>query len=221
MVSLTQAVVARRVINLNNTGLTSSQLVSVLQHSPASHLTTLTLSGLDMSQLPPHLLQLAVLTVRHLDLANTDLQPHHLTALLTEVIWSNNIEELELTGAHLDTDSVTSQLLTDSLACLSSVNLTSTSLNTRQLASVLTSASLDWSTLTQLNLSTLDLTSLPSSLIARTSAALSSLKINYSKVTTEQLTALVRALARADRVEVLGEEINIIDIELKWSDQLG
>ena len=208
--SLARALVARQEVNLNNTGLTSSQLASLLQHSPASQLQSLTLSGLDMSSLPPHLLQLAVLSVRHLDLANTELLPDHLTALLSEVIWSNNIEELELTGAQLDTDSVSSQLLTDSLACLTSVNLTSSSLNTSQLVSVLSSPSLDWSTLSQLNLSTLDLTRLPSSLLASTTAGLTSLNINYSKLTREQLTALVRALARADRLEVLGEPLRLI-----------
>ena len=205
--SLARAVLARQVVNLNNTGLTSSQLRLLLLQSPASHLHSLTLSGLDLSSLPPHLLQLAVLKVRHLDLANSELRPQQLTALLTEVIWSNNIEELELTGAQLDTDSVSSQLLTDSLACLTSVNLTSSSLNTSQLVSVLSSPSLDWSTLSQLNLSTLDLTRLPSSLLASTTAGLTSLKINYSKITREQLTALVRALARADRLEVLGENL--------------
>ena len=80
-------------------------------------------------QIPPDVLQLAVLTVRHLDLGNTSLGPGHLAAVLTEVIWSNEIEELELTGADMDTDSVPGQLLTDSLACLSSINLTSTCLS--------------------------------------------------------------------------------------------
>ena len=129
-----------------------------------------------MVQVPPEVVQLAVVTVRHVDLGNTSLAPAHLSAVLTEVIWSNMIEDLELTGADLDSDMVPSQLVTDSLACLTSINLTSTCLSRSQLFSVLLSPSLHWSSLSQLNLSTLDLTGLPSSLMASASANLTSLR---------------------------------------------
>lgn len=146
---------------------------------------------------------MAVLTVRHLDLGNTSLGPGHLAAVLTEVIWSNEIEELELTGADMDTDSVPAQLLTDSLACLSSINLTSTCLSRTQLLSVLHSATVYWSTLSHLNLSTLDLSCLPSSLLAAATTNLTSLRINYSKLSTEQLTAVVRSVVKGGQVEVM------------------
>lgn len=51
--SLTRAVTSRQRINLNNTGLSASQLNSVLLHSPSSHLQSLVLSGVDMSQAGP------------------------------------------------------------------------------------------------------------------------------------------------------------------------
>ena len=51
--SLTRAVTSRQRINLNNTGLSAPQLNSVLLHSPSSHLQSLVLSGVDMSQAGP------------------------------------------------------------------------------------------------------------------------------------------------------------------------
>ena len=75
----------------------------------------------------------------------------------------------------------------------------------KQLISVLNAVTSDWSTLISLNLSTLDLTNIPSSLLSNSVSYLTNLKLNYCKLTQEQVTSVVRAVAKSGVVETLGK----------------
>ena len=109
------ALIERRTVGLNNTGLTPDQLVTFLMKIPTSRISSLTLSGINLAELPEQYLCLAVDKVKTLNLNNTCLTPDQLSAILCECIWSTSIEELNLTGANF-TD-VSSQLLMDAFAC--------------------------------------------------------------------------------------------------------
>ena len=99
---------------------------------------------------------------------------------------------------------VSSQLLLDSLACLTKINISAVTVSRIQLISVFTAVSSDWSTLTSLNLSTLDLTPLPSSLFVQTLSSLTSIILNYANLSKEQTTAIIRAAAKSENLDTLG-----------------
>ena len=99
---------------------------------------------------------------------------------------------------------VSAQLVLDSLACLTSLNISAVTASRIQLISVLQAVTSDWSTLTSLNLSTLDLTPLPSSLLSTAVFSLTALKLNYTNLSREQITAIIRAAGKCGNVETLG-----------------
>ena len=99
---------------------------------------------------------------------------------------------------------VSSQLLLDSLACLTKINISAVTVSRIQLISVFTAVSSDWSTLTSLNLSTLDLTPLPSSLFVQTLSSLTTIILNYANLSKEQTTAIIRAAAKSENLDTLG-----------------
>ena len=189
-------------LDLNNTSLTMTQLSQLLVTVPTTHIQQLTLSGQDLSHVPCHQLVLPVCQVRTLDISNTQLTEEQLSSLLCSCIWSDTIEDLDITGSNL-TD-VSSQLILDSVACLTCLNISATCMTRKQLISVLQAVTCDWSTLSQLNMSTLDLTSLPSSLLSNTMSQLTCVKLNYCKLSSEQVTAVIRAVARSQFAETLG-----------------
>ena len=136
-------------------------------------------------------------------MSNTHLTGDQMSDLLCSCIWSDNLEELDITGNSLE--HVSSQLLLDSVACLTCLNISSVSpVSRKQMFSVLQSVTMDWSTLSSLNLSTLDLTMLPSSLLSSSLSFLSSIKLNYCKMTSEQITSVVRAVAKSNCADTLG-----------------
>ena len=195
---ITNALVEKRIVGLNNTCLTYSQVVTLLMKIPTSQVTNLTLSGVNLSDIPPHHLCLLVARVEVLDLSNTRLTGDQLAAVLCECIWSTSIEEINLTGANFA--GVSSQLLLDGLACLTSVSLCSAMLTRKQLFATLYSLTLDFSTLELLDLSAQDLATLPANLLAKSLSNLRTINLNYTKVTTEQLTAVLRSVARTKTV---------------------
>ena len=69
-------------------------------------------------------------------------------------------------------------------------------LTRKQLFATLYSLTLDFSTLELLDLSAQDLASLPANLLAKSLSNLRTINLNYTKVTTEQLTAVLRSVAR-------------------------
>ena len=104
-------------------------------------------------------------------------------------------------------EQVSSQLLLDSLACLTKLNISAVTVSRIQLISVFQAVSLDWSTLTSLNLSTLDLTPIPSSLFIKPLSSLTSVKLNYTNLNTEQTTAIIRAVGKFQNLETLGKHV--------------
>jgi len=191
----------RKSVCLNNTNLTYGQLVRVLKSLPVSQISELILSGMDLSELPENFLCLSVSKVRSLDMSNTHLTGDQLSAILCECIWSNSIENLNLTGANFA--DVSSQLLMDSFACLTKLNLCSAHLSRKQLFAVLYSLTLDSSTLELLDLSAQDLSSLPANLLFQSLGNLKTLNLNYTKTSTEQLTAILRSIVRSKSVTTL------------------
>ena len=101
-------------------------------------------------------------------------------------------------------EQVSCQLLLDSLTCLAKINISAVAVSRLQLISVFQAVSSDWSTLTCLNLSTLDLTSLPSSLFVKSLSSLTSVKLNYANLSTEQTSAIIRAAGKSQYLENLG-----------------
>ena len=168
---------------------------------PTSRISSLTLSGINLAELPEQYLCLAVDKVETLNLNNTRLTPDQLSAILCECIWSTSIEELNLTGANF-TD-VSSQLLMDAFACLTRVSLCSAFLTRKQLFANLYSLTMDFSTLEKLDLSTQDLCSLPANLLSKSLSNLRAINLNYTKMTTEQLTAVLRSIVRSKTVTTL------------------
>ena len=77
---------------------------------------------------------------------------------------------------------------------------------------VMQAVTVDWSTLTHLNLSTLDLTSIPSSVLSHTISNLVCIKLNYCKLSQEQMTAVIRAVSRSQVSETLGVTIMTVNI---------
>ena len=136
--------------------------------------------------------------------------------LIPELLISHLVshdQDFDLTGANLagagpglpvTEEQVSAQLVLDSLACLTSLNISAVTASRIQLISVLQAVTSDWSTLTSLNLSTLDLTPLPSSLLSTAVFSLTALKLNYTNLSREQITAIIRAVGKCVNVETLG-----------------
>eukprot|EP00091_Calanus_sinicus_P007603 TRINITY_DN18724_c0_g1_i1.p1 TRINITY_DN18724_c0_g1~~TRINITY_DN18724_c0_g1_i1.p1 ORF type:complete len:174 (+),score=21.03 TRINITY_DN18724_c0_g1_i1:331-852(+) len=122
---VTKALVERNTVGLNNTGLTYDQLVTLLMNIPTSKVLNLTLSGVNLSDLPDQYLSSTISKVKTLDFKNAQLTPVQLSSILCECIWSTSIEELNLTGANFS--GVSPQLLMDAFACLTTLNLCSNS----------------------------------------------------------------------------------------------
>jgi len=196
-----KALVGRTTVGLNNTCLTYDQLVTLLMNIPTSKVENLTLSGLNMSDLSEQQVGSILSKVKTLDLSNSRLTPDQLSAILCECIWSYSIEELNLTGANFD--GVSSQLLMDAVACLTKINLSSSVLTRKQLFALLYSLNLDFSTLETLDLSAQDLSSLPANLLAKSLKNLKTLNLNYTKVSTEQVTAVLRSLPKTQTLTTL------------------
>ena len=91
----------------------------------------------------------------------------------------------------------------DSFACLTKLNLCSAHLSRKQLFAVLYSLTLDSSTLELLDLSAQDLSSLPANLLFQSLGNLKTLNLNYTKTSTEQLTAILRSIVRSKSVTTL------------------
>ena len=89
---LSRAVSRVHHLDLNNTGLSHSQLSQLLVHLPLSRVQSLSLSGQNLSGLAPGLLCLPCDQVTSLDLANASLTETQISALLTAIIWSDTIE---------------------------------------------------------------------------------------------------------------------------------
>eukprot|EP00092_Neocalanus_flemingeri_P002836 GFUD01003034.1.p1 GENE.GFUD01003034.1~~GFUD01003034.1.p1 ORF type:complete len:434 (+),score=103.81 GFUD01003034.1:56-1357(+) len=198
---LTKALVGRNTVGLNNTDLNYDQLVTLLMSIPTSKVENLTLSGINLSDLPEQYLRSTISKVTTLDFSNTCLTPDQLSSILCECIWSISIEELNLTGAHFA--GVSSQLLLDAAACLTHLNLCSAVLTRKQLFALLYSLTLDCSTLEDLNLSAQDVSSLPANLLAKSLSNLKTINLNYTKASTEQLTAVLRSLIKTKTVTTL------------------
>ena len=124
------------------------------------------------------------------------------------------MEYIDLTGANLTgalpnlpagLEQVSSQLLLDSLACLTRINISAVTVSRIQLISVFTAVSSDWSTLASLNLSTLDLTPLPSSLFVQALSSLTSIILNYANLSKEQTSAIIRAAGKSENLDTLGK----------------
>jgi len=201
--ALCQSMIIVNELDLNNTGMTLTQLKSLMINIPShrSHIKELTLSGLDLSELSSHHLILPLNQVVRFDVSNSRLTEEQLSSLLCSCIWSETIEDLDVSGS--DLTNVSSQLILDSVACLTCLNISATVINRKQLISVLNAVTSDWSTLISLNLSTLDLTNIPSSLLSNSVSYLTNLKLNYCKLTQEQVTSVVRAVAKSGVVETL------------------
>ena len=125
-----------------------------------------------------------------------------------------SLQDIDLTGANLTgtlpnlpagREQVSSQLLLDSLACLTKINISAVTVSRIQLISVFTAVSSDWSTLTSLNLSTLDLTPLPSSLFVKTLSSLTTIILNYANLSKEQTSAIIRAAGKSEHLDTLGK----------------
>ena len=101
-------------------------------------------------------------------------------------------------------EQVSSQLLLDSLACLTKINISSVTVSRIQLISVFRAVSSDWSTLTYLNLSTLDLTKIPPSLFIKILSSVTSVKLNYASLSTEQTSAIIRAAGKSESLDTIG-----------------
>ena len=113
---LRKALVNIRDVDLNNTELSLSQVNNLLDHITYSNIQHLTLSGQDLSHLSANMLSLPVCQVISLDVSNASLTEEQISTLLCSSIWSETIEELDLTGA--DLGDVSSQLMMDSVSCL-------------------------------------------------------------------------------------------------------
>ena len=197
---VSSSLAGRRAVGLNNTGLSHDQLVTLLTRLPSlSRVEDLTLSGNSLSSLPPGLLSAAVSQVRRLDLGHCGLSPDQLSSVLCECLWSTSVEELSLAGADLGEANgrgVSPQLLMDAASCLRVLDLCSARLTRKHQVALLTSLTMDCSTLEELDLSGQDLSGLPANLLARSLTNLGTVNLNYTKATTEQLTAVLRSLAR-------------------------
>jgi len=190
------AVCQRKVVGLSNSGLRGGHLEAILSNLETSSLNSLTLAGLNMTEVDPTLFQAAALHIGFLSLANSTLLVEQLQALMQAVLWSSSLDSLDLTGCNFD--GVEAQLLGDAAAALSSLSLTAAKLDVKHISSLLHALPLPSSALDHLSLATLDLSSTPSNLLARCLSSVASLNLSYCRLSTEQLTGLMRSLGKAE-----------------------
>jgi len=199
---VTSAVCQRQVVGLSNTGLRGEQVEAILANLQTSNLHSLTLAGLNLTEVESSLFQATALHLSFLSLANSTLLSEQLCSLMQAVLWSSTLDALDLTGCNFD--GVDPQLLADAAAALSSLSLTAAKLDVKQISSLLHALSLQSSALDHLSLATLDLSYIPANSLARCLLSVAGLNLSYCRLTTEQLTGLLRSLGKRESlVQVL------------------
>jgi len=156
---------------------------------------------------PPHCLCSVVLGLSSLNLSNSDISLVTLQSVLCLALWSTSFSSLDLTGQ--DLSDVDSQLMADAVSALDSLNISSCRVSSKLIGSLCYSLRQDYNTLEHLSLACVDLSQINGNVLSRSFFYLTSLSLSYSKLSTEQLTALLRGLAKTS---------NLINLELAGQD---
>ena len=168
--------------------------------SSLSSLSSLTISYINLANIPSHLLANLSLSCSQLDLSHTGLLPSQLEVLLTTVPRSSTIRELNLHGLNLSR--VEESVLARASLSLVRVGLRKTKLSSKQSTAVLV-ANLGRSRLKVLDLSNVNLSAVDSDLLALSLTRLREVDLTCTWLTKEQIVRLVRQVSKFTKLEFL------------------
>lgn len=204
---ISQAVSRLKIVNLGRASLTRLHAAAVLKEVMTSKtLRDLNLQDVNLSRVDANLLADAVCRLNNVDLSLTKLTPLQLLPLLTVVASSPSITSLRL--LLVDLSQVKSDLLAKAVVRLRSVTLSK--LTTSQATAIFSKIQDSPSILEDLRLQNTNLSQVPPLLLAGAVARMKKADLTSSKLTTDQVTAILKQSINSRTVN----DINLLGINL-------
>merc|ERR1719369_32648 len=187
-----------------------TRITAVFTHTSRSKtLEELDFERVDLSSVPAPLLVGTVVRLRKVNLSSTSLTAPQASALLTGVLSSSSLEDLDLAG--VDLRHMPPDLLAHAVSRLRRVCLWHTYLTTQQITAILKRCRLSTS-LDFLDLSTNNISSVPPKLLAKSLTRIRSVKLmGIGQMTTAQISAILKHIANNSTVM---EDLDLMLVDL-------
>ena len=188
--TLASVVAKLKVVNLSFTELTKQQLTALFEkvvNRKGVNLISLEFFSVDLSPVSPRLLGKSVSCLEVANLSNTELRFEHVHSIVTEVLESKSLREINLDFSEVF--NVNDDIFAKSLSKLEKVSLACSVMDVAQLESLFTLISKE-SKIKELDLLDTDLTSLSPELLGKAVNKLQKINLSGSKLNGDQLNPM-------------------------------